>query len=66
MTPQDADMLARATVHNLLTDPLYLFFLLLIPAVGAYAGNYLSEKGKNRATKEDIKTITETMKSVEQ
>jgi len=43
---------------------MHYIILLIVVFVGTFLGSYLREKGKNLATKEDIKIVTATIESI--
>ncbi len=45
-------------------DCLFYIFTLIASGIGAYVGNYLNQKGKNFADKQDIEEITQKIESV--
>jgi hypothetical protein len=62
MTPDQIQLaVERALGQSALFSWLHYTVLLLVVAAGTYLGSYLREKGKNLATKEDIKAVTATI-----
>jgi hypothetical protein len=62
MTPEQVETAVKEVFSQ--SAMLHYFILLIVVAAGAYLGSYLREKGKNLATKEDIKTVTRTIESI--
>ena len=66
MSQTEIQQLARAISDSGATSVPWWAFLLVIvvAAAGGYFGAYLREKGKNVATKEDVRDITDKIESV--
>ncbi len=65
MTPQEMDLLAEVIIRKGVGNPLFLVVWVALAALGAFLGSYLREKGKNTATKNDIKGLTQSIKEIE-
>lgn len=65
MTPQEINLLAEAIIRKGVVGPTFLIVWVALTALGAFFGSYLREKGKNTATKEDIKGVTQSIKEIE-
>ena len=68
MTPDDLKLYVDSALRQ--RDHFALFYWVLAPIIlvigGAFLGSYLSEKGKNAATKEDVGKITTEIESSKQ
>ncbi|HNX05480.1 MAG TPA: hypothetical protein PKI32_08255, partial [Opitutales bacterium] len=65
MSPEEV----RVAVNSMLSDKIVMSWwqlgiVILLTGVAAYLGSYLKKKGENLATKEDIKTLTQSVESV--
>jgi hypothetical protein len=65
MTPTEIQAAVESALANKVILPWWSYLIsFLIVAGGAYFGVYLKEKGRNLATREDIKDITDKIEKV--
>ena len=64
MTPEEIRQVVDALADKQSATMLYYIVLLIVAGVASYLGSYLSTKGKNLATKEDIDELTRTVEKV--
>ncbi len=65
MTPTEIQAAVESALANKVILPWWSYLIsVLIVAGGAYFGVYLKEKGRNLATREDIKDITDKIEKV--